>query len=145
MGSMSQTTHNYFVEKNRIFKENHESEEQALQIRAAIGTGKSLLSAYPKLMEEWDQERNTGIDPKQLTRTSEIPVNWKCRNGHLWTESVAHRIKYWMVCPECRRKPRQNTAGTYRAVGLEKEFAPSTGDVYAQLQRRDLVALRAWT
>lgn len=107
MESMSQTTHNYFVEKNRIFKENHESEEQTLQIQMKTGTGKSLLSAYPKLMEEWDQERNTGIDPEQLTRTSEMPVNWKCRNGHLWTESVAHRIKYWMVCPECRRKAQE--------------------------------------
>lgn len=64
-------------------------------------TGGVLPLVCPKLMEQWDYEKNAGIDPMTLRRGSMKRVFWKCRNGHSWEDTVSHRVQERMPCPIC--------------------------------------------
>ena len=64
-------------------------------------TGGALPLLCPKLMEQWDYERNAGIDPMTLRRGSMKRVSWKCQNGHSWEDTVSHRMLERIPCPIC--------------------------------------------
>ena len=75
-----------------------------------ICTGKQVLvgyndlqSLYPKLVAEWDYEKNVGISPKDVTKGSNRIVWWKCGNGHSWQETINRRVARNTKCPYCRK------------------------------------------
>lgn len=63
--------------------------------------GGVLPLVYPKLMEQWDYEKNAGIDPMTLRKGSMKRVHWKCRAGHSWVETPSRRVQERMPCPIC--------------------------------------------
>ena len=61
---------------------------------------KSLLSNRPELIEEWDYEKNKGINPEFISPYSRIKLWWKCKNGHSWEASANNRSIHHN-CPYC--------------------------------------------
>ena len=61
---------------------------------------KKYVIDNPKLMAEWNFEKNIDIDPSKLTLGSNKKVWWKCENGHEWEAVIANRIK-GTGCPFC--------------------------------------------
>ena len=63
---------------------------------------KIYVSSNPKLMKEWDTEKNNilGFSPEKTTIGSAKKVWWKCEMGHSWQSTVNHR-KQGKGCPTC--------------------------------------------
>lgn len=62
----------------------------------------------PELMEQWNAEKNIGIDPHKLTYQSTISVWWRCEKGHEWKAPVYRRRK-GCGCPTCARELNRHT------------------------------------
>ena len=56
---------------------------------------KKFLIDNPKLMAEWNWEKNNelGLDPKTLTLGSHQKAWWKCSKGHEWQAIISNRNK----------------------------------------------------
>ena len=61
-----------------------------------------LLTTNPSLAKEWNYEKNNGLTPADVTSNSHIKVWWKCRQGHEWQATIAHRNR-GSGCPVCRK------------------------------------------
>lgn len=66
---------------------------------------KRTISDYPEIMEQWDWERNVGIDPANLAHKSEKRVFWKCpvAYDHRWDAFVYQRTSGGQACPFCAK------------------------------------------
>lgn len=62
-----------------------------------------LATKYPQLIEEWDYSKNTDLKPDAILPGSNKKVWWKCKKGHEWEASVAHRVA-GRKCPYCAGK-----------------------------------------
>lgn len=70
-------------------------------------SGKKVLKGYndlktvnPVLAEEWNYEKNGDLIPENFTVNSNKKVWWKCKKGHEWQTSIAHRNN-GSNCPFC--------------------------------------------
>ena len=61
---------------------------------------KRYVSDNAQLMEEWNWERNTDVDPSQLTLGNKKKAWWRCQKGHEWQSAVSNRNK-GSGCPYC--------------------------------------------
>ena len=62
-------------------------------------------SNYPILMLDWDYSKNTGIDPKTLSKRSTTTVFWKCHIcGNEWSSRIREATKKEINCPICSKK-----------------------------------------
>jgi rubrerythrin len=65
-----------------------------------------LATLYPKLLLEWDYEKNIGTNPEMLLPGSGKKVWWKCSVcGHEWATAIVNRTK-GHNCPKCVHKRR---------------------------------------
>lgn len=64
----------------------------------------NLVSKYPELVNEWDREKNKGLDPSEVTPYSNRKVWWRCGNGHSWQATLYNRAKNKSGCPICARE-----------------------------------------
>ena len=64
---------------------------------------KKYVSDNPVLMAEWDWEKNTALNPSELSSGSHIKIWWKCSLGHSWESSVSKRF-IGQKCPYCSGK-----------------------------------------
>lgn len=56
----------------------------------------------PNLVQEWDRERNLGIEPEYFSTGSHQRVKWKCKNcNHVFENSINSRIRFHSGCPYC--------------------------------------------
>jgi hypothetical protein len=78
---------------------------------------KSLGFRFPYLLEEWNYEKNTEIDPKIIHAGSHTKVWWKCNQGHEWFAEIGTRSLGNRGCPACGRKL---AAEKTRLVRLDK-------------------------
>lgn len=53
-----------------------------------------------ELMEEWNWEKNNGINPKNLVIGSNKKVWWICKHGHEWEAIISSRSR-GSKCPYC--------------------------------------------
>ena len=60
----------------------------------------AYLRDNPKLMAEWNYEKNGDLNPLELTAFSNRKVWWKCDKGHEW-EAVIHSRTNGKGCPYC--------------------------------------------
>lgn len=60
-----------------------------------------LSTTHPDLIEQWDFERNVGLDPTLLGRGSNQRPWWRCAEGHSWQVSVSDRTNHSTGCPFC--------------------------------------------
>lgn len=66
-----------------------------------------LASANPKVLEQWDFEKNVDVSPNQVTQFSKKVVWWKCEKGHSWQQAVQVITSEQTVksgCPYCSGK-----------------------------------------
>ena len=67
-------------------------------------TNKQLLkNSHPKLLNEWDYQKNKKISLEGLSYKSVKSVHWKCKKNHSWTTSPYHRTIDKTGCPYCSR------------------------------------------
>ena len=59
-------------------------------------------TVYPELAKEWDYEKNK-LRPEDYTSVSGQRVYWKCKKGHSYQASIAHRVN-GTSCPICAGK-----------------------------------------
>lgn len=64
----------------------------------------NLASKYPELVNEWDQEKNKGLNPAEITPYSNRKVWWQCKKGHGWQATLYNRAKNKSGCPICARE-----------------------------------------
>lgn len=62
-----------------------------------------MPTTHPQLMEEWDYDKNTDIDPTTLSYGSEKLVWWKCHKGHSWQGIIKSRADGGK-CPLCSHR-----------------------------------------
>lgn len=61
----------------------------------------SFAINFPKLLKEWDYEKNNGIDPYKINSGSGIEAWWKCAEcGYKWTAPIQRRTA-GAGCPHC--------------------------------------------
>lgn len=71
--------------------------ERSLMKKSAFGI------QYPKLLDEWDYEKNVPLLPDYFSRGSNQKVWWKCKNGHSWQAQISNRCN-GTGCPKCKMK-----------------------------------------
>lgn len=59
-----------------------------------------LFTLCPDLKDEWDYDKNPGLNPYNYTRGSEQKIWWKCSKGHSWRARIAERGS-GQGCPYC--------------------------------------------
>ncbi|MBR4144178.1 MAG: zinc-ribbon domain-containing protein [Lachnospiraceae bacterium] len=63
----------------------------------------SLFIKYPKLLAEWDYDKNISFDPNGVMANTSKKVYWKCSKGHSWQASIGSRAR-GNGCPVCCNK-----------------------------------------
>ena len=67
----------------------------------------SLSVLIPRLVEEWDFERNTELSPDEVTISSGKKAHWKCSEcGNRWHAIIANRSK-GHGCSACKKKTQK--------------------------------------
>ncbi len=75
----------------------------------------NLASRYPELIEEWDQEKNKGLNPSGFTPHVGKQVWWLCGKGHSWQATIYNRAKNKSGCPDCA----QNASRRYSIEDIQ--------------------------
>jgi len=60
-----------------------------------------LLSLIPDIAKEWNYEKNSNLNPSDVTLYSNKEVWWKCEKGHEWKVKIVSRIAKSSKCPYC--------------------------------------------
>ena len=63
-----------------------------------------LATAYPKLLKEWDYEKNNGISPQLVYAGGRKKVWWFCPKGHSYKATIYSRAKRGCGCPYCSNR-----------------------------------------
>ena len=81
-----------------------------------------LTTTHPKLIEEWDFQKNTKCKPQDFTYGNSQKVWWKCKKGHSWQSTIASRTTQKCGCPTCSKEFRVSFPETIIAHYLSKVF-----------------------
>ena len=68
-----------------------------------ISNKQLLKNSHPKLLKEWDYNKNINISLDNISYKSVKSVHWKCKKNHSWTTSPYHRTITKTGCPQCSR------------------------------------------
>ena len=60
--------------------------------------------ANSKLIEQWDFQKNTNLDPSKITLGSEKEAWWLCELGHSFSQKICNRSKSKTSCPICAKE-----------------------------------------
>ncbi len=63
----------------------------------------SLAVKNPKLISEWNYEKNGKLEPEMFSFRNNAKVWWKCDKGHEWQAVISNRSK-GIGCPYCAGK-----------------------------------------
>lgn len=90
--------------------------------KRAIPGETDLQTLRPDIMEQWDGEKNQGIDPGKVLPSSHEKVWWKCELGHSWQAMIFARTRENSSgCPYCTG--RQVLAGFNDLATLKPKVA----------------------
>lgn len=93
-----------------------------------------LMTLNPSLAEEWNYEKNEGIDIRKISLHSSRRVWWKCKMGHEWQTRVARRA-LGDGCPFCAGQKTitgENDLATVNPVLAEEWHPTKNGDISPQ-------------
>lgn len=62
-----------------------------------------LSTLNPRIVQEWDYEKNENLLPDEITAGSGKKVWWKCQKGHSWYASIVSRNR-GNGCPYCANR-----------------------------------------
>ena len=70
---------------------------------------KKYVIDNPKLIAEWNYEKNIDMNPSKISLRNHKKVWWKCQKGHEWEAKIQNRNN-GRGCPYCsgRKKPDSN-------------------------------------
>ena len=89
-----------------------------------------LGTTHPKLSEEWDQDKNGNLTPRDVMRTSAQKVWWKCRTcGNEWMASVRTRINKDSGCPICGYTHKMQNTRAYNTHFQGKDLVSRFPDI----------------
>lgn len=60
-----------------------------------------ITQQIDKLLLEWDDDKNAGLSPDDVSVNSHKRIWWKCDRGHSWSTEVKDRTKKPSGCPYC--------------------------------------------
>lgn len=60
-----------------------------------------LASNFPDIAKQWDYDKNIGIYPNNVLKSSAKKVWWICDLGHEWQMEVRYRTQRKLNCPYC--------------------------------------------
>jgi len=65
----------------------------------------SLAAKHPDYLEEWDYEKNSGLDPWNIAEFSNKRAYWLCQIDpkHEWSTIISSRSRNASGCPHCAR------------------------------------------
>ena len=79
-----------------------------VKVDAYVRNKGSFAEHYPKLMLQWDYDKNQDVNPSKLTDKSNKKVWWKCNDcGHEWAAKIAKRTA-GEGCPYCARHTKSS-------------------------------------
>ncbi|MED3832373.1 zinc-ribbon domain-containing protein [Peribacillus frigoritolerans] len=83
----------------------------------------SIFQTHPRLVKEWHKEKNTDINPFEISYGSTRKVWWQCKKGHEWEASCNNRSR-GRSCPYCSNKivNKENSLATLKPE-LAKEWS----------------------
>ena len=86
---------------------------------ATIGIN-DLETMNPRVVEEWDYDKNDKLSPRDVLPNSNKKVWWKCLNGHSWKAQICDRNK-GAGCPYCYQHPTKkviniDTGETFNSI-----------------------------
>ena len=66
----------------------------------------SVEALAPELVDEWDRERNHGVEPRDVVAASKRKVWWRCPEAadHRWESTVYNRAVLGAGCPFCQNR-----------------------------------------
>ena len=82
----------------------HRQRPQRLTDPILTSKGRVSILSYPELMREWNYEKNSGIDPAEVSYGSKEGVHWRCAKGHDWEVAPGNRSGQGSGCPYCGNK-----------------------------------------
>jgi len=101
--------------------------------KRAIPGETDLATVRPDILEQWDTEKNVGIDPSELLPSSHDKVWWKCELGHSWQAMVFSRAKEnGAGCPYCTGRkvlPGFNDLATLKPKLAEEWYQSLNGEL----------------
>jgi len=68
-----------------------------------------------ELLQQWDEENNGDLTPRNVSYGSHKRIHWKCASGHQWMAAVYSRAGAGTKCPYCK--------GRKTAVASDKSLA----------------------
>lgn len=74
-----------------------------------------LVASHPELIREWNYDKNTGVNPREISAGSKKSVWWRCPYGHEWKALIVSRST-GRGCPVCSGKiviPGENDLMTH--------------------------------
>ena len=81
-----------------------EKSRAAARQRKLLSKKQPITMTHPELMQDWDYEENSNLNPDFLTAGSGKRVGWKC---HLcetkWTAVIVERTRGKGKCPKCSK------------------------------------------
>lgn len=60
-----------------------------------------LATKFPKIIEQWDYEKNGSLKPNQILSKTKRVVWWRCNKGHSYEMSVDKKTSRSFGCPIC--------------------------------------------
>lgn len=73
------------------------------QTKEVITGFNDIKTLAPRLIAEWDYEKNTDLDPEKTACCSNKKAWWKCSKGHSWFSVISSRF-YGTGCPYCTNR-----------------------------------------
>lgn len=96
--------------------------------KKAIPGENDLATLFPELMQQWDWEKNSGVDPGEILPSSHERVWWKCELGHSYQAVVFSRTREKATgCPYCTGRkvlPGFNDLATLKPEVAEQWYQP---------------------
>lgn len=81
-----------------------------------------MFDYAPHLREEWDYEKNVGIDPEKLTHASRVKVWWKPKGcTHSYDSPVLYKTVQKVKCPMCYSRVIVTGVNDLRTLNPELE------------------------
>ena len=83
----------------------------------------NLAVRHPEILNEWDYEKNKGLDPHEVTPRNNKKVWWRCSKGHSWQATINNRTKNKSGCPDCfkaRPKKLKHSLADMKRVAASK-------------------------
>lgn len=91
---------------------------------------KSFSALYPKMLEEWDYEKNYPLKPEMISYGSQKKVWWRCKAEHSYQMSLNNKTK-GANCPYCSNKVvlsgYNDFCTTYPNVAKDWDYSKNEG------------------